>query len=104
MRFFDSGMQARPLRSFGCGFCTLPGKMSVPGAHAVEGENLAATARRFRFRTEIELDRFPRVSSLCLQPQRRCRLITAMHHTVLASAIARHAVDDAILFPFGLLQ
>src|SRR6266545_2364035 len=97
MRFFDnSGMQIRCLRGFGCDFCAFPGQVSVTRAHAIEGENFAATARRLRFRAEIELDRFPRVSSLCLQPQRRSRLVTAMHHAVLTSAIARDSVDDAI--------
>src|SRR6266850_7705515 len=105
MRFFDnSGMQIRSLRSFGCDFCAFSSQVPITRAHAIEGENLAATARRFRFRAEIELDRFPRVSSLCLQSQRRSRLVTAMHHAVLTSAVARYAVDDAIAVPFGLFS
>ena len=86
-----------PYEALAAASARLPGQVSVSGAHAIEGEHLAATASRFRFRAEIEFDRFPRVSALRLQSQRRCRLVAAMHHAIFASAVARHAVDDAIL-------
>src|SRR4029077_15321760 len=105
MRFLEnSGMSIRFLRGLRCNFRAFPSQVTVTRAHAIEGENFAATARGFRFRAEIELDRFPSVSSLCLQAQRSSRLVTAMHHAIFAAAIARDTVHDAKSVPFGLFQ
>src|SRR4030095_3615433 len=105
MSFFEnSGMQIQSLRGLRCNFCAFPRQVPVTGAHAIEGEHFAATARGFRFRAEIELDRFPRVSSLRLQSQSRCRLVTAMHHAIFASAIASDPVYDSITLPFKFFE
>src|SRR5205823_1587605 len=105
MSFFEnSGMQIQSLRGLRCNFCAFPRQVPVAGAHAIEGEHFAATARGFRLRAEIELDRFPSVSSLRLQSQSRGRLVTAMHHAVFATAIPRDSVDDAIPVPCRLFQ
>src|SRR4030095_15113116 len=78
--------------------------MSVPGTHAVICENFAATAGRFRFRPKIELDRFPSVAALRLQTQSCSWLITAMHHAVFTTTVARHAIDDAVSVPLCLFE
>ena len=92
-------MQIQSLRGLGCNFCAFAGQVAVAGGHAVEGEHFAAAAGRFRFRAEIKLDRFPGVAALRLQPQTRRRLVTAMHHAVFATRIARDAVHDAVFVP-----
>src|SRR5437870_5500491 len=78
--------------------------MSVTGSHSVKSENFAATPGRLRLRTEIESNCFPRVPALRLQPQGCRRFITAVHHAILAAAITRHSVHDAVPLPLGFLQ
>src|ERR1044071_9885675 len=102
MRFFDnSGISVRSLRSLRCNFRAFSGQVAITGTYAVKGENFAATAQGFRFRAEIELDRFPSVASPRLQSQCRCRFVTAVHHAIFAATIARDSLHDPILVPLG---
>src|ERR1700694_1905936 len=78
--------------------------MPVSATDAVEREDLAITASRFRFRPKIKSNVLPRVAALRLQAERRGWLVAAMHHAIFAAAVAGHAVDDAVLVPLHLLE
>src|SRR5207249_1952302 len=80
------------------------GEMSVPDRDAIEGNGLAAASSRFRFRSEIKLYRLPGIAGLRLQTETRGRLITAVHHAIFATRIARHAVNHSVFLPLHLLQ
>src|SRR2546423_843384 len=97
MSILRSLSSSRGLRAFA-------GDMSVSAAHAIECNRFAATSGWFRFWSEIELDRFPSITALRLQAKAGGRLVTAMHHAVLASAVARNTIDNAVFFPLHSLQ
>src|SRR5260370_428122 len=88
----------------GVDFRVLAGLVAVSTAHAVESERFAAASGRFRFWSEIKLDRLPSVAALRLQTEARRRFISAVHHAILATRIARHTIDYAVLLPLHLLQ
>src|SRR6266571_4921332 len=87
----------------GLGFGVLTGFVTVSTTHAVESESFAATAGRFRFRSEIKFDRLPSIAVLRLQTEARRRFISAMHHAVFATRIARDAVNHAVFLPLDFL-
>src|SRR5437870_4766344 len=78
--------------------------MAVSATHAVESENFAAFASRFRFRPEIELDGLPSVAALGLQTEARGRFVTTMHHAVFAPTVARDSIDDTVFVPLHFLE
>src|SRR5258705_7865218 len=78
--------------------------MTISRADTVVGEHFIAASSRLRLRTEIELDRFPSVAALSLQAQRCSGLVAAMHHAILAPAIACDTIDDSVSIPVGLFQ
>src|SRR4030095_16916101 len=78
--------------------------MSVSGTHAGIRENFAATPSRLRVRPKIEFAGFPRIATLSLQTQSCSRLVTAMHHAVFATTVARHAIHDAVTVPLGFFE
>src|SRR4029077_15719945 len=92
------------LGSLGGYYGFFAGEMSVPRTHAIKRSDLVSPAVWFRFRSEIESDIFPRISTLCLEAQAGRRFVTAMDHAVLTARIPGHAVNASILFPFHFLQ
>src|SRR5258708_7044180 len=88
----------------GLGFGVLTGFVTVSTTHAVESESFAAPPCRFWFRSEIKLDRLPGIAAFRLQTQAGRRFIPAVHHAILATRIARHAVNHAVFLPLHLLQ
>src|SRR5215475_5912760 len=82
----------------------LAGEVTISRADTVVGEHFTAAPSRFRLRTEIELDRFPRVASLSLQAKRCSGLIAAMHHAIFAAAVAGDAINDPVAIPVSLFQ
>src|SRR5438045_8983298 len=81
----------------------LPGDMPVAAAHTVKHNRLAAPARRLRFCPEIEPNRLPSIAALRLEPEAGSGLVTAVHHAILATAVACDAVHDAVFVPLGFL-
>src|SRR5207253_6222629 len=53
---------------------------------------------------EIELDVFPGVAALRLEPESGGRLVTAMDHAIFAATVACDAVDHAVSLPLRFLQ
>src|SRR6266567_1493804 len=95
------------LRGARCGAVRLSGfprDMSVAAAYTVKHNRFAAPAGRLRFRPEIELNRLPSIAVLRLKAEAGCWLVTAMHHAILATAIARDAVYHAVPVPLGFLE
>src|SRR5450432_4864161 len=78
--------------------------MPIAGTDAVVGRDFIAFASWFRFWAEIEAHCFPCVAALRVKAQTGSRLVAAMDHAVLAAAVLRDAVDDAILFPLHFLE
>src|SRR5437660_10859095 len=98
IRFFDE-FSISILRGVCCSavrLSGLPRDMPVAAAHAVKHNRLAAPTGRLRFRPEIELDRLPRIATLCLEAEAGGWLVTAMHHAILATAVTRNAAHHAI--------
>src|SRR6266480_6976569 len=85
-------------------FSVLTSFVAVSATHAVESESFAAAAGRFRFRSEIKLDRLPSIAALRLQTETGRRFVPAVHHAILTTRIARHAVNHAVFLPLHLLQ
>src|SRR4051812_38839918 len=85
-------------------FGLLTGQMSIPRCDPIESNRFTAAPCRCRLRPEIEFNRLPGVPALSLQAKTRRWLIPAMDHAVLATAVARHPVDDSVFIPLHLLQ
>src|SRR6185503_16612002 len=78
--------------------------MTVTGGDTIVDCDLVAFASRFRARSEVELERLPRVTRLGLQPEARSWFVAAVGHAVFAARIFRHSVDYAVLVPINLLE
>src|SRR5207244_6337848 len=88
----------------GLGFGVLTSFVTVSATHTIESDSFTATSRRFRFRSEIKLDRLPSIAALRLQTEAGRRFIPAVHHAILATRVARHAVNHAVFLPLHFLQ
>src|SRR6478672_3637100 len=78
--------------------------MAVSRCDTVESNRFTAAPRRCRLGSEVKFDCFPSVAALGLQTKARRRLISAVHHAVLAAAVTRHTVDHSVIVPLHLLQ
>src|SRR5207244_11630916 len=91
-------------RGLGFGFGILTGFVTVSASYTLESDSFTATSRRFWFRSEIKLDRLPSIAALRLQTEAGRRFIPAVHHAILATRVARHAVNHAVFLPLHFLQ
>src|SRR5881397_3555261 len=101
IRFFD-GFSMSILRGVRCSavrLSGLPRNMPVAAAHAVKHNRLAAPPGRLRFRPKIEPNRLPSIAALRLEPEAGSWLVAAVHHAILATAVACDAIHNAISVP-----
>src|SRR5437764_4020289 len=78
--------------------------MTVTDGDAVKHDRFAASPRGIRLPAEIELDGFPSVTTLRLQAQTCCRLVTAVHHAILTTAVPRDTINNAVSVPLGFFE
>src|SRR6266540_2363475 len=106
IRCFD-GFSMSILRGVRCSavrLSRLPREMPVAAADAVKHNRFAPPAGRLRFRPEIEPNRLPSIATLRLETKAGSGLVAAMHHAILATAVARDPVHHAISVPLGFLE
>src|SRR5439155_11584075 len=106
IRFFD-GFGMSILRGVRCSAVLLSGfprEMPVAAADAVKHNCFAASAGGLWLPPEIKLNRLPSIATLRLQAKAGGRLVTAVHHAILATAVACDALHDAVSVPFRFLE
>src|SRR5204863_8793245 len=81
-----------------------PREMPVAAADAVKHNCFAASAGGLWLPPEIEPNRFPSIAALRLEPEAGSWLVAAVHHAILATAVACDAVHDAVFVPLGFLE
>src|SRR6266446_3446285 len=80
------------------------GEMAFANRESVEGLNVAAFIVGFRFGSEIVFEILPVIAAFEVGAQGAAGIITAMHHAIFATRIARHAINHAVFVPIYLIQ